>query len=128
MIATGSESVVKADIDASNTVFAGGDVVGHKQVYSTRHETHIHEPESAAGTMLQGLWALFNPCQSGKTSGQELWNTPGGILALVILVVITMVATAVMVTAIAISDSVKHAPSQVRPALPATEISAPDRR
>lgn len=55
LITTGSESVVKAEIDASYNVSAAGDVVQHKEVHTTHHETHVHQAESGAVAVTKRL-------------------------------------------------------------------------
>jgi len=60
LISTGSESVVKAEINTSHTVSAAGDIVHHKEVHATHHETHIHQKESAVRAItdvFQGIGA-----------------------------------------------------------------------
>lgn len=108
MIRTGNESVVKAEINASHNVSAAGDIVTHKEVHSTHQETHIHHAESAATSIMQGIQRLFDPSRSAKTIDPNWANTPGGMLAIVVLSAIALIAAAVMITAISLSEAVRE--------------------
>jgi hypothetical protein len=89
MIRTGNESVVKAEINASHNVSAAGDIVTHKEVHSTHTETHIHERESAIGTVIKNMtegWdRVFYPHKEEVERIHREWreasNSDGSLLA-----------------------------------------------
>jgi len=82
LISTGSESVVKAEIDASCNVSAAGDIVGHKEVHTTHQETHVHQAESGATAFARFFSEnctsllekrLQQECQEAKSSDAMLF-------------------------------------------------------
>ena len=75
LIATGNESVLKAEIDASSTVSAAGDVVSHKEVHSTHHETHIHGTGNATAGRRTALTRSWRRRYSARSCNRRASQT-----------------------------------------------------